>query len=159
MALPAGPMAALTTALDGICVIWTPEGGERLLPMTAFIHGPQQTALCSGELLRAVDLPAAALTRRSAFRRISLSPLGRSAALLIGTLSRDSRFAVTVTAATRRPIRLDFESVPSAAGLRDALAEAIPGTLYYDDLHGSPDWRCHMTFRFAEQIRQELASA
>ena len=29
MALPAGPMAALTTALDGSCVIWTPDGTER----------------------------------------------------------------------------------------------------------------------------------
>ncbi len=30
--------------------------------------------------------------------------------------------------------------------------------LYYDDLHGSPDWRRHMTLRLAEEIRQELSA-
>jgi hypothetical protein len=54
---------------------------------------------------------------------------------------------------------LDFDSVPSAADMRAAVAAAIPDRLYYDDLHGDPDWRRHMTFRFAEQIRQELGSS
>ena len=39
----------------------------------------------------------------------------------------------------------------------DALEQAIPAALYYDDLHGAPDWRRPMTLRLAEQIRQELA--
>jgi CO/xanthine dehydrogenase FAD-binding subunit len=159
MALPAGPMAALTVALDGVCVIWTPKGGERHVPATAFISGPQKTALRPGELLRAIDLPSAALHCRSAFRRISLTPLGRSAALLIGTLSPAGGFNLTVTASTRRPVRLDFAALPSEAELRAALTETIAGPLYYDDIHGSPDWRRHMTFRFAGQIREEFASS
>jgi hypothetical protein len=28
---------------------------------------------------------------------------------------------------------------------------------WYDDAHGSPDWRRAMSVRFAEQLRQELA--
>jgi hypothetical protein len=28
---------------------------------------------------------------------------------------------------------------------------------YYDDVHGAPAWRRHMTLQFAEEIRQELA--
>jgi hypothetical protein len=108
-------------------------------------------------VLRAIDLPLGALRCRSAFRQISLTPAGRSAALLVGTLSPEGQFAVTVTAATRHPVRLAFAGVPSEAAMRAAVVQAIPDGLYYDDLHGLPDWRRHMTFRFAEQIRQELA--
>jgi CO/xanthine dehydrogenase FAD-binding subunit len=157
MALPAGPMAALATALDGCCVIWVPDGTERRLPAGGFVVGPQRNALHNGELLRAVDLPVEALQRRTAFRQISLTPLGRSAALLIGTLASSGEFAVTVTAATRRPIRLDFPSIPDAADLHRTLTAGIPDASYYDDLHGAPDWRRHMTFHFAEQIRRELS--
>ena len=158
MALPAGPMAALTTALDGVCTIWTPEGGERSLAASAFISGPGENALRPGELLRAVDLPVAALRRATAFRQISLTPAGRSAALVVGTLEASGGFGLTVTAATRRPFQLDFAAPPARDELRDALDAAIPEAVYYDDLHGAPGWRRHMTLRFAEAIRQELLS-
>ncbi len=159
MALPAGPMAALAVALDAVATIWKPEGEERLLPACDFVLGPQRTALRPGELLRAIDLPDAALRRRTAFRQISLTPLGRSAALLVGTVSPEGGFALTVTAATRRPVRLDFPGVPMPPELDAALACAIPDSLYYDDVHGAPDWRRHMTFRLAGQILHELAAA
>ena len=122
MALPAGPMISLTAALDGVCVIWTPEGNQRRVPVTDFVLAPQRNALRPGELLRAIDLPLAALRRRTAFRQIALSPLGRSGALLIGTRSPDDgAFLLTVTAATPRPVRLSFSNLPSRAALRDAL--------------------------------------
>src|SRR5580692_5637756 len=155
MALPAGPMIALTAALDGTCTIWTPDGDERRVAVTDFVLGPQRNALMPGELLRSVALPLSALRRRSAFRQISLAPLGRSAALLIGTLSPDDgAFALTVTASTPRPIRLSFPSLPT----RDALRERLEAEIrhYYDDVHGAPAWRRHMTLQFAEEIRQEL---
>jgi len=156
MALPAGPMIALATALDGTCVIWPPYGGERALAAADFVLGPQRTALRPGEVLRAIHLPAAALARRTAFRRVSLSPNGRSGALLIGTLDADGRFALTVTASTRRPVRLDLPRCPDAGGLRDAMASAIAADLWYDDVHGAPDWREHVTRLLAEEIRAEL---
>jgi CO/xanthine dehydrogenase FAD-binding subunit len=158
MALPAGPMAALTVALDGEATIWTPEGGQLYIPVADFILGPQATALRPGEVLRAIHLPEAALRRRTAFRQISLTPLGRSAALLVGTRAAGGVFALTVTAATRRPVRLDVPEMPTAAALADAIAAAIPERLYYDDLHGAPDWRREMTFRLADEIRAELAA-
>jgi CO/xanthine dehydrogenase FAD-binding subunit len=159
MALPAGPMAALTVALDGVCVIWTPDGAERRLPARDFILGPQRTALRPGEILRTVQLPSSALLRRTAFRKISLNPIGRSAALLAGTWSQADGFALTVTAATRHPVRLAFPAPPTAQDLVDAIGSAIPDALYYDDVHGRPDWRRHMTCRFAEEIRVELSQA
>ena len=33
----------------------------------------------------------------------------------------------------------------------------IPDDLYYDDVHGRPDWRRHLTGLFAEEIRAELS--
>jgi CO/xanthine dehydrogenase FAD-binding subunit len=158
MSLPAGPMISLTASLDGVCRIWMPEGGERYVAVTDFVLGPQRNALRPGELLRAIEVPAPALKQRTAFRQISLSPLGRSAALLIGTLSPSNRaFTLTVTAATTRPIRLAFAAPPSQDALRAALELEIPSTLYYDDIHGAPGWRKHMTLKFAEEIRGELS--
>jgi CO/xanthine dehydrogenase FAD-binding subunit len=122
-----------------------------------FVQAPQRNALKPGELLRAIDLPLSALRRRTAFRQISLSPLGRSGALLIGARSPDDgSVALTVTAATPRPIRLTFPRVPSRAMLRERLEAEIPAELYYDDIHGKPAWRRHVTLQFAEEIRVEL---
>ena len=158
MSLPAGPMISLTTALDGVCTIWTPEGNERRVAVADFVLAPLRNVLKPGELLRAIDLPPASLRRRTAFRQISLSPLGRSGALVIGTLSPDDgAFALTVTAATPRPIRLPFSEHPSRAALRAKLEAEIPPELYYDDIHGAPEWRRYVTLQFAEEIRGELA--
>ncbi len=156
MGLPAGPMTSLCTALEGECVIWAPGGDERRMMVKDFVLGPQHNALRPGELLRRIDLPIAALLKRAAFRQISLSPLGRSGALLIGT--RGEGFALTVTAATRRPVRMDFCAVPQADELRARIVTEIADELYYDDVHGRPEWRKHMTFLFAEEIRRELAA-
>jgi CO/xanthine dehydrogenase FAD-binding subunit len=159
MALPAGPMISLTSALDGVCTIWTPEGDERRVAVLDFVLGPQHNALRPGELLRAIDLPLPSLRRRTAFRQISLSPLGRSGALLVGTLSPDDgSFALTVTAATPRPVRLSFAALPNKAALHETLEAEIPRQHYYNDLHGAPAWRRHVTLQFAEEIRGELAT-
>jgi CO/xanthine dehydrogenase FAD-binding subunit len=159
MSLPAGPMIALTVALDGMCTIWPAEGGERQLSVEDFVTGPQRNVLRPGDLLRSISLPAAALARRTAFRQISLSRLGRSGALVIGTRSpRDGAFALTVTASTPRPVKLAFDAIPTAPALRARIDDAIAADGYYDDVHGLPAWRRLMTLHFAEEIRAELAS-
>ena len=156
--LPAGPMISLTSALDGIATIWSRDDGERWIPVIDFIVGARKNALAAGEILRAIELPAAVLKRRTAFRQISLTPLGRSAALLIGTMSpRDGRFDLTITAATARPVRLSFPSLPDAPALEQRIVREIPDALYFDDVHGAPQWRKHVTPVLAEEIRQELA--
>jgi CO/xanthine dehydrogenase FAD-binding subunit len=158
MALPAGPMISLASALDGIGTIWSRDGGERKTPIADFVTAAKKNALAPGEILRSVDLPAQALVRRAAFRQISLTPLGRSGALLIGTLSpRDGAFALTITAATSRPVKLSFARLPDRQTLQDRIAREIPDALYYDDVHGAPLWRKHVTPVLAEEIRQELS--
>jgi CO/xanthine dehydrogenase FAD-binding subunit len=158
MALPAGPMIALTAALEGTCTVWAADGTQREVKAIDFVTGPQANVLRPGELLRGIDLPRAALTKRTTFRQISLTPLGRSAALLIGTLAPDDRsFMLTVTASTRRPVQLSFATPPSTAALADAIERRIPQSLYYDDVHGASAWRRRMTLHLAEDIRRELS--
>jgi len=103
MSLPAGPMIALTAALDGICTLWKADGSEQTIAVADFVVGNQHNVLGPGDLLRQIDIPLAALMRRSAFRQISLTPVGRSAALLIGSLDNNGALALTVTASTARP--------------------------------------------------------
>lgn len=156
MSLPAGPMISLTAALDGVCTIWSPDGSERRVPVVDFVKGPLSNDLRPGEILRSISLPWQALARRTAFRRASLTPLGRSGVLLIGTLANRGEFVLTVTASTRRPVRLAFTALPGERELARRLEAEIPEALYYDDIHGLPDWRRHMTHVFAEEIRLEL---
>ncbi|MDB5654546.1 MAG: FAD-binding molybdopterin dehydrogenase [Tardiphaga sp.] len=158
MSLPAGPMISLTAALEGQCTIWNADGGETRLPVVDFILGNQRNVLTPGDLLRSIDIPLAALRRRSAFRQISLTPVGRSAALLIGAV-KDDGLLLTVTGSTVRPIQLRFAAMPSAAELDEAILDTIPDGLYHTDVHGKPAWRKHMTLRFAEEIRVELGGS
>ena len=154
LALPAGPMTSLCAALDGVAMIWTPDGGERRVPVAEFVVGDRRTVLAPGEVLRTVHLPAAALRSRTAYRKTALSPLGRSASLVIGRVDPDGTFVLTVTAATDRPYRFAFPTVPGSGDLAAALA-TIPA--WFDDPHGAPDWRQTVTGLLAEEIRKELA--
>ncbi|WP_312180295.1 FAD binding domain-containing protein [Arthrobacter sp.] len=156
-ALPAGPMASLTVALDGQALVLSPDGTRRSVPVMELVTGDGQTSLAPGELLRSVTVPAAALQARTAMRRLSLTNLGRSGILLIGRVDPGGGFVLTVTAATVRPVQLRFDGVPTRAELRDALDAAIPFPLYHDDVHGLPQWRQFMTEQLSEEIRAELA--
>lgn len=156
MSLPAGPMISLTSALDGVCTIWKADGGEQRISVAGFVTGNQLNRLTSGDLVRQIDIPIAALRRRTAFRQISLAPVGRSAALLIGSLDPDGTLTLTVTASTVRPIQLTFRKSPDPSALRDVIAQQITDDLYHTDIHGKPLWRKHMTLRLAEEIRGEL---
>jgi CO/xanthine dehydrogenase FAD-binding subunit len=151
-------MIALAVALGGIATLWPPGGGERHRKVVDLVLGERRTALVDGEILRSVLLPRAALQQRCAFRRISLTALGLSAALLIGISDRNGGFALTLTAATTRPIRLAFSTPPSAAVLAARIDERVskPG-LWHDDIHGEPAWGRHISLILAEEIRQELA--
>src|SRR5262245_1984498 len=158
MSLPAGPMISLAVALEGICTIRLRDGGERQVPVEEFVTGTHQNVLQPGDLLRRIDLPAAALRKRTCFRRMTLTHLGRSSTLLVGTLCpREGVFMLTVTASTVRPLRLAFPRLPGADEMRARLGEEIPDSLYLDDVHGAPAYRKHMTYYFAEEIRRELS--
>lgn len=158
MSLPAGPMISLTVALRSEYELWPRDGSPRRVPAAEFITGVHANLLTAGELLRAIHVPTSALHRRHAFRRASLTHLGRSSVLLIGTLG-DGDLLLTVTAATTRPVQLRFANLPTAHELRAAIDAAIPPELYLDDVHGSPPHRRHLTYHFAHEICEELFSS
>lgn len=155
LALAAGPMISLAVALDGVCNIWEPGDEARLVKAADFVLGPGQTALGPGALLRSVLLPDYALRSATAFRQLSLSPVGRSAVVVIGRAAPDGgEVVITLTASVPRPAQLRFEVPPTAGELQQAFDAA--GLEYYDDPHGDPEWREHLSRMYAEQVRCEL---
>jgi len=159
MSLPAGAMISLTVALEGMCTIQLRDGGERQVPVEDFVTGNHQNILQPGDLLRRIDVPVSALRKRTCFRRMSLTHMGRSSTLLVGTLCpQEGIFMLTVSAATVRPLRLTFPQLPEVDELRARLEKDIPDSLYLDDVHGAPAYRKHLTWYFAAEIRRELSS-
>lgn len=158
MSLPAGAMISLTVALEATYTLWPRDGAPRTVYSGDFVTANHANILAPGELLRSIHIPAAALSKRFAIRRASLTHLGRSAALLIGTSGPDRDLLLTITAATPRPIQLRFGALPSAEEVRAAIDAAIPADGYFDDVNGTPAYKRHVTFHFAEEIRAELAA-
>ncbi len=158
MSLPAGAMVSLTAALEGICTLWPQNGPPRQVPVVDFVTGMHTNVLQKGELLRSILLPASALRKRFAMRQVSLTHLGRSAALIIATVGDNGEdFLLTVSAATPRPVHLRFATTPTAAELRQAIDARLPPDAWFADVHGSAPYKRHVTFYLAEQIRGELS--
>jgi CO/xanthine dehydrogenase FAD-binding subunit len=153
LSLPAGSMIALAVGLDAELLVCSPDG-ERLVPAAAFVTGVRANVLAVDEVLRAIHIPRSSLEARTAFRRISLSPLGRTGTLVTGRRDAGGATILGVTGGTARPHRLAFESPPGAAEVTAAV-ETIDD--WYDDPHGSPDWRAAMTLAFALDIAEDLA--
>jgi CO/xanthine dehydrogenase FAD-binding subunit len=157
LALPAGAMISLTAALEGVATIWTLEGESREVPMVDFVTGNHRNVLAASELLRSIFLPAEALRKRYAFRRFSLTSMGRSSVFVIGTLCPvTGALRITVTASTIRPIALGFDYYPDSTELARALDENVRSNLYFDDPHGTVEHRRHLTSCYAQEIRTEL---
>lgn len=159
MSLPAGPMISLTTALEGIYTLWPRNGEPRDVNAIDFVTGNHQNVLAKGELLRSIHLPASALGKRFAFRRASLTHLGRSGVLLIGTIDDAKKeLIITITAATARPVQVRLCGAVTAIEVREAIEAAVPESLWFDDVHSSPAHRRHLSYHYAEEIRKELCA-
>jgi CO/xanthine dehydrogenase FAD-binding subunit len=156
LSLPAGPMTSLAASLDGECEIWHADGTRESVRAVDFVTGNRTNVLEPGSLLRAISLPERSLRARAAFRQVSRTPLGRSAAIVIGTRDAEAGSTTfTVTAAVTRPLQLRFRRRPSTDELLEALADAAPP--YFDDAHGTPQWRAHLTRLLLGQVLEELA--
>ncbi|WP_144763009.1 xanthine dehydrogenase family protein subunit M [Curtobacterium sp. 9128] len=151
--LPAGAMTALLTTLDATAVVWMPSGDTRRVPVSDLVVGVRRLDLGPGELIRAFEVPVAALRATTGHRRVSLSPHGRSGALVTARWTADA-FVLVVTAATPRPLVVRFPGVPDAEELDAALGAHDD---WYDDPHGSPAWRRSVSTRFAHELRTEAA--
>lgn len=152
-ALPAGPMISLLSALDATALVWLPDGTDRNVPVEDLVAGPGVCTLRPGEVLRSLFVPAHALHATTAFGRVALTAEGRSGAVVIARLDEDGTTVVSVTAATERPRRVAFRSIPSPAAL-EAAVDALGG--WHEDHHGSAGWRRAMVHRLAWQTVSEL---
>ena len=152
----AASMVSLTVALDGSAHIWRPDGTDRDIPVGELVTGNGTNTLESGDVLRAIDIPAYALQGTTAFRKIALAELGRSGVVMTGRLDEDGTVVVGITAATEWPTVLRYPSMPDADRLRDDVGSAAG---YYTDPLGAADWRRATSMVFAEEIRAELVGA
>ncbi|MFC9435969.1 FAD binding domain-containing protein [Nocardia sp. NPDC057030] len=157
-ALPAGGVLGALIALDGVALVWCADGADRRIPLREFVLGPGRTVLRPGEVLRSITVPRSSLLARTSFRKVALAPLGRSGSVVMGRRDPDGRCAVTVTAATERPVVLDFAVAPSDAEIGVAIGGLDP-SLWFDDPHGAPDWRRHVTGVLAREVAAELRAA
>jgi CO/xanthine dehydrogenase FAD-binding subunit len=155
LSLPAGPMISLASALDGVVLLRGPGEARRSLPVADFVTGDGRNALRPGELLTQVWLPPEPLRARMAFRQLSLSPVGRSAVLVIARRDPGGQSVVTVTASTPRPVCLRFPAAPTPAEATGRLDAVAPE--YLDDVHGGAPWRRAMTRRLIAEAVGELA--
>lgn len=159
LSFPAGAMISLTAALDATVTVWRDDGTDFTVAVEDFVTGAAANVMAPGDVLRAVHLPAAALRGRTALRKIALSPLGRSGAVLVGrrdAAADGGRFTLVLTGSTVKPVRLVFDGVPDAATLAAAVADVPPAT-WHADAHGAPDWRRAVSGVLAAEIREELA--
>jgi hypothetical protein len=65
---------------------------------------------------------------------------------------------LTITAATPRPVQLHFPQLPGPDEMRAGIDAAIPADGFFDDVNGTPAYKRHLTYHFAEDIRAELAA-
>ncbi|WP_405160357.1 FAD binding domain-containing protein [Nocardia sp. NBC_01499] len=155
LSLPAGAVLAALTALDGVALVWGTDGVDRRIPLREFVLGAGRNVLRPGEVVRSITVPTSSLLARTSFRKVALAPLGRSGSVVMGRRAPDGRCAVTITAATARPVVLDFAVAPSDTEI-DAVLAGIDPSLWFDDPHGAPDWRRHVSGVLAREVAAEL---
>ena len=110
MSLPAGPMISLTSALEGVCTLWSREALNAMCPLWSSSRQPQEYPAAGRACPVDFSPPQAwALKKTFAFRRFTLTHLGRSETLLIGTRDPgDGEILLTVTASTLSPVPVSF---------------------------------------------------
>ncbi|TPG29826.1 FAD binding domain-containing protein [Mycolicibacterium hodleri] len=158
MSLPAGPMITLTVGLEATYRLWSARGSERTVAAADFVTGDHQNILGPGEVLRSIHIPAHALGKRQTHRRFTLTKMGRSTIFLVATQTQGGDdLSLVITAGTTHPVRLSYDTMPSADTLAQAV-DAIGDDVWFDDPNGSPGHRRHLARYYAEQIRSELSA-
>jgi hypothetical protein len=168
LGLPAGSMVGLFAVLDAVVVIWTgvstgSTGGEgsagggrsREVALADLVTGAGLVDLAPGELVREVRVPSAVLAQRTVFRRASLTSTGRTAAMVTGR-SGERGPTITVTASVAAPLSLHVRDHSAVDRWIDRLDHT---GAWYEDTHGSREWRAAMTRRLAHEALDELGGA
>lgn len=151
LALPAGAMTSLLAGLGATAVVAGP-GGSRREPVASFVRDVRRTSLAPVEVVRAFEIDASVLAGPAAFRRFSLTSMGRSGGVVVGRPTTDG-LVVTITASTVQPRVLHLDATDARS--IDAAVDTVGA--WYDDPHGAPDWREAQTRRCVHEVVEELA--
>lgn len=143
LALPAGAMISMCSALDAELVVWHADGTDSVHSTAEVVTGNAQTSLATEDVLRSIRIPAAALSQRTALRKASYAHLGRSGAVVIARRT-PTGVVVSVTAATRRPYVIEVASTDSDVVAQQVLSD-IPREGFHTDAHGTAPWRMSVT--------------
>ncbi|WP_435526635.1 FAD binding domain-containing protein [Microbacterium aurantiacum] len=149
----AAAMVSLLAALDAEAIVWTPDGGERHQPVASFVTGQMTNTLAFGEVLRAIEIPASALTATVSFHKMALAELGRSGVVVVGRRDIDDAVTVAVTASTLTPHVFVYDAFPDPALLA---ADVRSPADFFTDALGDADWRREITVVLAERVRRDL---
>ena len=136
MSLPAGSLTSLLVGLGGTAHIWGTT--DRDVPVVDFVTGNHTNVLQHGEVLRSLHIPLTSLTARTGFRRIALSPLGRTGTLVTARTTPDG-LEFGITGGTLRP------------------HTSLETDDWFTDAHGAADWRRAMSERFVDELTEELS--
>ncbi|PYE14709.1 CO/xanthine dehydrogenase FAD-binding subunit [Williamsia limnetica] len=157
LGFPAGAMISMASALDAELLVWKADGTDLRCSTNEFVTGIARTILRPGDVLRSIRLPAAALRQPATLRKIAMSPLGRSGAVVIGRAT-PTGIVVSVTAATDVPYVIATDSDDPA----DVVAQvysSIPAHAYYSDPHGEAGWRRQVTGVLTRAVVVELTGS
>ncbi|MBM4417864.1 MAG: xanthine dehydrogenase family protein subunit M [Chloroflexi bacterium] len=151
---PAADYPAAALALDVEVVARGPRS-ERTIPITRFFRSLLTTALRPNELIVAVRVPKAARGQGGAYVKLAnkashYAVVGVAASVQV-TRGRISAIAVGVTGAGSTPRRAGrveralLGSPPDVAAIERASASAAEGLDLLSDIHGSAEYRAHIT--------------
>jgi len=160
LALPASTFAPVMVLLNAEYQILTLRGDRHSVPAADFQTGAKQTILKPGEVLRSIHVPAEYLEWQVSYRRICVATAGIAVSIVVVAHQPSTgatRFAIG--GCIPAPRLLAFEQVPSAAELREGLAQLIPLNEFFDDETAGAEYRHHVTTVLMERSLHELCLA
>jgi CO/xanthine dehydrogenase FAD-binding subunit len=155
LGFPVGSMISMASALGAELLIWKADGSDLRCAVPDFVTGNSTTILEQGDVLRSVKIPASTLRQPTVLRKMALSPLGRSGAVVVGRRTPEG-VVISVTAATDRPFVVAVDSL-DPADVAAQVDSSIPTDAYYSDPHGTADWRQQVTGVLTRDVVAELA--
>jgi aerobic carbon-monoxide dehydrogenase medium subunit len=161
---PFADMPAALMALDATLVLQS-ASSERRVPARQFFTGAFQTALATGELLIAIEIPALAPRTGTAYANFEKSASGYSQVAAAAVVTRDAGGVVTaaslaVTSVAAAPFVASAAALIGTTGgaeiIATVAAEALRGVTVYPDPHTTAEYRLHLA---QVAVRRALAEA
>lgn len=160
LAIPAGTFAPVMVLLGATYEIVPLQGAPYQIPAAAFQTGVRKTALKPGELLRKIWIPQENLRWQVSYQRICVATAGLAVSIVTAAYDPPThRVRFAIGAAISAPSLLEFDQVPTASELAEALDEHLPINRFLDDGLASAAYRQQVTRVLLERSLQEATNA